>query len=118
MRYLLSVLLLGSLACAQTPAKPKPPAEPSLFTDTASGITLTSGPQPMIAIGGNQIIEMHDKDGKLIIRIDRDGKSTLGDDYHPDAGAKAFWEAMAKYYPLVCIPPKPATMPAKEGQPK
>lgn len=122
MRYLASILLLAMLACAQTPAKPKPSDKPSdtLLTGGSGTIMFQAGPpEPLISIGGTDIIEIKDAQGKLMIRIDRDGHSTLGDGYHPDAGAKLFWEALARYYPLVCAPlPKPATMPAKEGQPK
>ena len=110
MRYLLLLVLLVSIACTQD--KPKPDAGNVEY----GSITLNPAPDVAVQIGGGLIIEVHDKEGKLMIRIDREGHSTVGDGYHPDAGAKTFWEAMAKYYPSVCA--KPDTVAPKEGQPK
>lgn len=152
MRYLAPILLLASLACAQTPggriddnciqmtpedmaagkpvpaasgpcaqtpAKPKPKPKPDLDLWTTGTTTLTmqaAESQPFIMIGGAEIIEVHAKNGDLMVRVAQDGRVIYGDKYKVGDSAKTFWEAMAKYYPVVCT--KPATMPAKEGQPK
>ena len=93
------------IAWAQNPAKPKP--DPSAVTMQSGDFVVNIQPTPTIQIGGSVIIEVRDKDGKLMIRIDRDGKSILGEGYKPDDGAKVFWEVLARDYPLVCVASKP-----------
>jgi hypothetical protein len=54
-----------------------------------------------IMLGGDRILEVDDTDSKVMVRVDLDGKVSYGEGYKPDDGARAFWETMAKYYPVV-----------------
>lgn len=66
------------------------------------------------------IIEVRDKNEKLMVSIDPDGKVIYGEKYKPEESAKTFWRILAQSYPTVCrelhkpeSAPKPAATSPK-----
>lgn len=52
--------------------------------------------------GTTHVLEVRDKDGKLIVDVDYDGTAKYGESYKPTDAAKAFWTTLASAYPKVC----------------
>ena len=102
----LFLILAATCFLAQTWNHPQ--VEPPIYHDrmqtTTTGTFTIISPPPTssIRIGGSQIIEINDKEGKLMVHIDQDGKVTYGTDYKADDAAKTFWETLAKAYPVIC----------------
>lgn len=93
-RFIIAICLLAAEAVMAQ-------IKPTNITD--STLTIQPPPrQPMVMIGGGNIIEIKDKDGKLMVLVSADGKITYGDDYPPAASARVFWEKLAEAYPVVC----------------
>lgn len=101
MRQAITILLL--LAVPLSAQEAKSPA-PTFNKGTEFHIDYT--PQPTILIGGSAIIVINDADKKMMVNVTREGVVTYGEGYKPDDAAKAFWQGLAKYYPVVCEKPK------------
>ena len=95
MRKAILLLFLTTLLFAQ---------KDSTVGNSTQPIVINMAPEPRISISGDSIMKVDDKDGNLMVLVAKDGKVTYGKNYKADDGAKAFWEAMAKYFPEVCKP--------------
>lgn len=55
-----------------------------------------------VMTSGKVLMEITDKNEKLMVRVSEDGKVEYGDGYKADSVTKVFWEELAKAYPEVC----------------
>lgn len=100
---ILLFLVLAPLALGQD----KKADEPGLITDGPSNAHIfTPYEGPTIVLGGDQIIEIKNSKGELIVRADPQGKITYGGNYKPDEAARTFWEVLTRSYSEVCAQTK------------
>lgn len=45
------------------------------------------------------LISIHDADSQVLVRINMNGTMEFGPNYHPDAAAKIFWDAIERFVP-------------------
>lgn len=94
---------------------PKPQATADGMT---AGYLVLGQASPNILIGGDRILEIDDKDGNRLVRIDADGNIFYGAKYDADAAAQTFWRTLADAYPSIadihCIEKFPAEKTEKK----
>ena len=89
------LLAAAGTVFAQSVNQGKKDESPLYGTSPTTGIgwsisNLTTTPTLALFANGTELMEIRDKDGKLIVRIPREGKTVYGEDYKPDDGAKKF----------------------------
>lgn len=50
---------------------------------------------------GPWAMEIHGKDGQMMVRLDEDGSLTFGENYEPDEAARIFWQAVTANMPPI-----------------
>lgn len=93
--------------CLKVPsAQTHPDTTMNIFDSTgSSSLTLSMTPPDhsvKIFTSGDELIEITDKNGELMVRVSADGKVEYGKGYTAEDSAKAFWSELAKAYFGVC----------------
>lgn len=114
MKTLVLIVIMCCAAFAQTHADPTATVDNSGTSMSSLGFSMPPADHSMkIFTTGNDLIEITDKTGDLMVRVSADGKVEYGKDYKPADGAKAFWEILAKYYFGVCEQRRKEETPTK-----
>lgn len=102
-------LIVAASATAQTDSKPEPKQETDGFIPLAITTTPTLAASPIVIYSADEngrLIEVLDKDGKVILTAYRDGHVVAADPSKIDEAAKIFWQELAKHYALMCNSPE------------